>query len=125
MHKREGREGMQGWEIMDTEGDGCGDAADLWGRRMGRKSFFIAKRLRVCYCFAMAKKMVALRCAPQLLEKVNTLAKAQGKTRTQVIIEAVRLLTRTVQARGGRVVPPYDAGEPDLKAFFTPPSNIR
>lgn len=68
----------------------------------------------------MAKKMVALRCAPQLLEKVNTLAKAQGKTRTQVIIEAVRLLTRTVQERGGRVVPPYDAGELDLKAFFTP-----
>lgn len=27
------------------------------------------------------------------------------------MIEAVRLFTRTVQARGGRVVPPYDGSE--------------
>lgn len=59
----------------------------------------------------MATKMVALRCPPRLLEKVTLLAKSQGKTRTRVIIEAVRLFTRTVQARGGRVVPPYDGHE--------------
>lgn len=59
----------------------------------------------------MAKKMVALRCPPQLLQKLTDLAQSQGKTRTRVMIEAVRLFTRTVQARGGRVVPPYDGSE--------------
>lgn len=59
----------------------------------------------------MATKMVAFRCAPQLLAKVNTLAKVQGKTRTRVITEAVRLFAREVKARGGRIIPPYQGPE--------------
>lgn len=60
---------------------------------------------------SMATKMVAFRCAPPLLAKVTALATLQGKTRTRVITEAVRLFSRTVKARGGRIVPPYDGPE--------------
>ncbi|MBR1997172.1 MAG: hypothetical protein IKC90_00220 [Akkermansia sp.] len=56
----------------------------------------------------MATKMITFRCAPEILARITDLAKAQGKTRTRIITEAVRLFAHTVKSRGGRVVPPYD-----------------
>lgn len=59
----------------------------------------------------MATKMITFRCAPQLLVRITDLAKAQGKTRTRIITEAIRLFAHTVKSRGGRIVPPYDGTE--------------
>ena len=55
----------------------------------------------------MKSKLIAFRCPQRLMARVDALAHAQGKSRTRVITEAVRLLTTVVQERGGRLVPPY------------------
>ncbi len=55
----------------------------------------------------MKSKLVAFRCPQRLMARVDALAHAQGKTRSRVITEAVRLLATVVQERGGRLVPPY------------------
>lgn len=52
-------------------------------------------------------KLIAFRCPVDLIEKIDQIAKAMGTTRTGVVIEAVRLFTRQVHERGGRVIPPY------------------
>lgn len=59
----------------------------------------------------MKSKLIAFRCPQRLMSRVDALAHAQGKSRSRVITEAVRLLTTVVQARGGRLVPPYMAAE--------------
>ena len=55
----------------------------------------------------MKSKLIAFRCPQRLMARVDALAHAQGKSRSRVITEAVRLLTTVVQERGGRLVPPY------------------
>lgn len=70
--------------------------------------FFVAMPKRMCYMESVASKLIAFRCAPQLLEKVTALAAMRGKSRSRIIVEAVRMFSRTLKARGGRIVPPYD-----------------
>ena len=55
----------------------------------------------------MKSKLVAFRCPQRLMSRVDALAHAQGKSRSRVITEAVRLLVAVVRERGGRLVPPY------------------
>lgn len=53
-------------------------------------------------------KLIAFRCPEELIQKLDTIAETLGTTRTAVILEAVRLFARTVNQRGGRLVPPYE-----------------
>lgn len=53
-------------------------------------------------------KLIAFRCPAELIGKIDQIAKAMNTTRTGVVLEAVRLLSRQVHARGGRVIPPYE-----------------
>lgn len=64
--------------------------------------------------------MIAFRCPTRLMEKITELSKVQGKSRTRVITEAIRLLARTVKEREGRVVPPYDGPEQLSEMDFGP-----
>lgn len=62
----------------------------------------------------MGSKLVAFRCPVALMRRLDTVAAALGTTRSAVVIEAVRLLSREVRARGGRLVPPY-SGSSELQ----------
>ena len=70
--------------------------------------FFIAMAKRMCYMESVVSRIISFRCAPSLQEKLDALAAKRGKKRSRIIIEALKLFSRTIKARGGRVVPAYD-----------------
>ena len=56
----------------------------------------------------MSSKTIAFRCPVSLMRRVDAVAAALGTTRSAVVLEAVRLLSREVRSRGGYLVPPYE-----------------
>lgn len=66
----------------------------------------------------MEIKKVSFRCPPLLLERITQMARMQGKTRTQFIIESLQLLLSEAKGRGGRIIPPYDGVPPISEMGF-------
>ncbi len=56
----------------------------------------------------MSSKTIAFRCPVALMQRVDAVAAALGTTRSAIVLEAVRLLSREVRSRGGYLVPPYE-----------------
>ena len=68
-------------------------------------------------------RIVTFRCPVDLLNMVDGTADSYKRSRNSVLLAAVRLFSRQLRERGGRIVPPMSDDELTSASMFPKPEN--